>query len=590
MTLEMTMFRPRTIMRHSRSAHDQWPLWLPALVPALSLPVVGLLAASRVDIATIGDTGLAARLPLVYWVCLGLVTSTLVVLLWVRQTPSWVLGGFLASVLALVPGLGVVLYGSARGAVSLRHTGIVDNLTRIGWPDRAIDAYFNWPGFFSLSSYVNGVLGLSGPQSMLRWAPLAFGLLSLPMVYILSGTFTDDRRVHWLAMLVVTLANWTNQDYFAPQAFGFLLYLLVLVVVLRFDPLSPPSLDNVVNPERGRERLLVYLTVVVICLALVPMHQLTPFALLLTLVALTTLRRTRIRALPGALALSLGTWVTYVAAPFFSGHLRDMLQDAGFETVASANVVSRLSGSPGHQLVVQLRLSLVLVLWLIFLAALLVRWRRDGWSWELAIGFAAPFVLLPMQPYGGEMLIRVFLLSLPFVGVGVAWLAARVGTSPWRAVLLIAPLATALAVTGVATRYGNDRANIFTQGDLAAVNRMYDLAEPGSLLVAADTNTPWKHRNYEAHDYELLSTVWRTNENVEFVMARLRHQFRQEDKAPFVVVTASNVKSARLFGSIPVAALEQIQDQLRSSPDFLVVVNTTDALVVKYVGPLGEES
>jgi len=50
-------------------------------------------------------------------------------------------------------------------------------------------------------------------------------------------------------------------------------------------------------------------------------------------------------------------------------------------------------------------------------------------------------------------------------------------------------------------RYGNERMEYFTPNEVAAVADLYEIAPPGSLLVAATPNLPWKNTRYEEYRY-----------------------------------------------------------------------------------------
>ena len=81
-------------------------------------------------------------------------------------------------------------------------------------------------------------------------------------------------------------------------------------------------------------------------------------------------------------------------------------------------------GSPGHLAIQGLRIALTVGLWLLAAIGVAQSWRagrRDLRPYVLAL---VPFLMLPILNYGGEMLLRVTLFSLPFV--------AFFGPTTWR--------------------------------------------------------------------------------------------------------------------------------------------------------------
>src|SRR5947199_2579085 len=141
-------------------------------------------------------------------------------------------------------GLPAVVEPGLRFAVTWRHVGIIDKIGRTGAIDPRIDAYFNWPGFFAAAALVERGAGLGSVIDGLKWAPLAFELLSLAPLLLIMRTLTSGTRLRWMAVWVFFLANWVGQDYFSPQAFAYVLYLILLGAILAWlrgtNPWRPP--------------------------------------------------------------------------------------------------------------------------------------------------------------------------------------------------------------------------------------------------------------------------------------------------------------------------------------------------------------
>jgi hypothetical protein len=122
--------------------------------------------------------------------------------------------------------------------------------------------------------------------------------------------------------------------------------------------------------------------------------------------------------------------------------------------------------------------------------------------------FLAPFPLLALQPYGGEILIRVALFALPFAAylaaaglVGPSWAPSVFRSLSTTAVIVV------LLAAFVFARYGNDRMDAFSSGDVAGVRALYRIAPPGSELIAASEPLPWQYRDYAGYTYQRLTTL-----------------------------------------------------------------------------------
>ena len=78
--------------------------------------------------------------------------------------------------------------------------------------------------------------------------------------------------------------------------------------------------------------------------------------------------------LPVLLGLMLAIWLAYPASPYLVGH--PPLRDTGLEAAASASVVNRLGGTPGHEQVVHVRIVVTAVIWLLAAAGARMLWKR----------------------------------------------------------------------------------------------------------------------------------------------------------------------------------------------------------------------
>src|SRR5947207_8975568 len=76
--------------------------------------------------------------------------------------------------------------------------------------------------------------GAPSALSFATWATVGFNLLFLPPLLLLTRALTRDPRLVWGSIWIFYAANWINQDYLAPQAFGYLCYLTVLGLLLTY--------------------------------------------------------------------------------------------------------------------------------------------------------------------------------------------------------------------------------------------------------------------------------------------------------------------------------------------------------------------
>ncbi|WP_132191506.1 MULTISPECIES: glycosyltransferase [Kribbella] len=472
--------------------------------------VVAGYAASIVETPVTSDLGLVAVLPSAYWI--GIFTLNLVFVLSLRRSRPNQL-----QLAVLICCLVVVLYGAAalaspvaRAEVAWRHLGIADMLLRTGELDPRLDAYFNWPGFFALLAVLSTATGLQ-PAELALWAPVVNALLWLAALALVVRTLTSDRRLVWLTLWLFSLGNWIDQDYLAPQAFGFFFYLVVLALLLNFLGAAPPLgrswswagrwswwRDRLPTEPVASRRVMALLVATVLAAAIVISHQLTPFMLLVAVTALVATGRSWTSALPLLIGVMIVLWLAFPASTYLAGH--PPLFVSGVEASAAANVSERLAGTAGHVYIVQVRMLLSIAIWILAAAGVVIARRLCTFDTRPIVLAAAPFALLPAQSYGGEMLMRVTLFSLPFTAflAAGALLALQPVLDNLRTTALVV-LCSIFAVASVASRYGNAQFDMFTASELEATESLYELSPAGAMLIAGGHPTPWRYREYEQH-------------------------------------------------------------------------------------------
>jgi hypothetical protein len=590
-------------------------------LPFLVLPIaaVALWAWALPTIAprAMNDLGIVSVLPWQIWAAFGLLTLGFIACWWRAEQTAWLLVIHVVLLVVMLYGLPTFISHEPTGPIVFRHAGITENLIQTRVVNTKIDAYFSWPGFFmGLASLVK-LAGAPSALSFSTWATVGFNLLYLPSLLLLTRAFTRDPRLVWGTVWIFYAANWINQDYLSPQAFAYLLYLTILGLLLTY--LRPRGTEvetggwatrrlrtllrvrppEVPAGEGSRWTPAAVLAVVVLLYAVaVASHQLTPFALLIGVAALVAMGQCTARGLPLLMAVILALWVTFVAHGYVSGHLGTLLSgfgDIGKDT--SANVTARINGSALHLVVIRERLVLSGVLWLLALLGGIRRFRAGSGDHGAAALGLAPLLLFPMQPYGGEMLMRVYFFMLPFVAffAAAALLPARPAdpTAPPRltgtllrfaAVTAFSLTITVILASCLLARYGNQRADYFTPGERAAIGYVYEQARPGSTFAVEQPYLPWKYTQYDQHKYVSVSSML-GNANPPSpagAVALISRDLRAAPGRPagFVILTRSQRAYVEIFGgSLSPSYIAQFERLLRASPDFRLAFSNSDAQV-----------
>jgi hypothetical protein len=265
----------------------------------------------------------------------------------------------------------------------------------------------------------------------------------------------------------------------------------------------------------------------------------------------------------------VAAWIGYMTTTYLAGNIETLTKPLGsLGSNIDQNVSNRLSGSAEHAAIGHIRIYATAAIW-VLAAAGLARRRLAGRSDTAFIVMgAAPFLLVVLQPYGGEMLLRVFLFTLPSVAFFTASLvfpSPLTVTRPWS-LAGVAVLGCLLIGVFQYTRYGNERLESFTKGDVAAAHALYRVAPRGATLYSGSYNLPWRYRDYADYDYRVIADgpAWRRNPyNAGGVMREI--QLTSGPKGAYVIVTRSTTIGAELLSNAP-GALQKLLARLRASP------------------------
>ncbi|WP_253190889.1 hypothetical protein [Arthrobacter sp. SRS-W-1-2016] len=552
-------------------------------VMAATALILGVWALKTVNAQDIGGAGLIQVLPPSYFFALGLSLAGFVGSLGLKVLRPWLLVVQLLVLIVVLHGADPIIHGLPRLEASYRHLGITDYITQTGGLDRKLDAYFNWPGFFGLLAMLSNTTGVHDLTWVATWAPVGVNVLFMPALLALALRLGSSPRQAWAAVWLFYLASWVGQDYLSPQACALLLLLTLIACVLTVFPGWPwkpegkPAgrLRNLVRrlepgkpaPIPGELPGSAFIILAAVCVVLLAgmtvAHQLTPFAAIPILALLALSGRCRLRFLPVLALLLPVCWLVLAATPFLIGHLHTLFGSIGnINAAASASLLNRVGGSPAHQFIVYSRLAEGALVWVLAgLGSLRGRRLRRPWL-AAALGTVAPFVMFPLQSYGGELLLRIYLFSLPFAASLVVLPLLPRGPSPpgLRRMGALLLLGSIIATGTVATRYGNDAIENFTPDEIALVNQLYATAPHGSVLIEAVHDTAWRYAHYAGYRYQTVLPAEPARPGDPQPGCLSITQLVPSAGA-YLIVTASQVSAAGVLNTGPSEGLQHFIDR-----------------------------
>jgi uncharacterized membrane protein YhaH (DUF805 family) len=461
-----------------------------------SLVAAGIRRTQRQDF---GLLGLIDVLSPVFWIGVAVLIGGLAIVCYRGSRWAWLNVAALVAALHGLPGL---LEPNPRFSVAWIHTGFIKHIASEGTLLRSLDARFSWAGFFAGGGLLQQWTGTDSMLWVVRYAPLFFNGLAVVLVGLLARRLRATEMQSVIAAALFCCLNWIGQDYFAPQATAFLLYLMIITVVLYAFPADPSRgnrwLTRVTRPAmdaqrglRGRQATLVLFGCYALVVTVVMSHQLTPGFLLSATLLLVAVNATRLRALPVFIGVVFLAWLSFGAKAYWFGHFDALTGSVGkVGDLVNQNVGNRTASQAfGRRVVVASRIGLALFAWGGAAISLFVHWLRRSTPVALACLLVAPFPMLLLQPYGGEMALRVCYFSLPPACILIAQLlvpARRVRLSRWIA---LGVAMFALVPAFITARFGNESFEAFSNNDVALARALYEQVPDNSTIFVASQQT-----------------------------------------------------------------------------------------------------
>ena len=590
-----------------------WALFLTGLA-LYWLPLRG------VDLRRMDGFGLISVLPVATLAGGALLVAAFMFTLWLRRPYRVLLLVQLVAIIVSLHGLAPALEPYARPPTAWQHNGFVEYITRTGVADYALDARFSWPGFFALIAFVAKAASVHDLEPLLHWAPVASQLLYLAPMYLILRTMRANWRAQWLAAWLFAAADWVGQDYFSPQGFGYLLYLLFIGILLNwFRPRARPAAVVAsggrlrtflrgpfsagerppAEASAGERTALLFLLVVVFAVTTAS-HQLTPFLILFVCGGLVLVRRCTAKGLPILLGVMAASWVSFMTTAYWAGHVGDLFSGLG---ALVSNLTGGVAGrvSKGSESLATVQAGRILIAGTVMAVAALGLLRRrlrridDRVALVLLV---VPFLAAGLQSYGGEIALRVYLFVIPGACVLAAYLFfPTTFTAPRRTLAVLTATACGLVIAGgfLFVRFGNENFEQVRPSDVKAFDVMLSRTPARTINVVwlADPQDdagyfpmmPWGYRYMEHFDYTAirapLDPAQVAGDAVKALLDRPDGYF---------VTTRGNEAYDHYNYGLPASYAERMRTALAASPQLKPVYINSEAAVYALRNPPAGDS
>ena len=572
------------------------PIVSDVLLPiAIALWVFGV---SSVDVRKMKGLGLVSVLPVTYYAGLALLIVSAVLLLSAPKPSETRLFLHLVALVVMLYAVAPLVYTEPRYAWLYKHVGVVQFIDVHHHLERHIDIFHSWPGFFGVAAVFDRVAGISDPISVAAWAQFLFALLNVLVLSFATRALALTWRERWLTLLIFTGANWIAQDYYSPQAVGFVLALGIIAMALHscrggrpprwLEAISEKARSVVrapartpVDPEtssRRRRRVptTAIVAIVVAQAALVVTHQLSPYVIAVDLCVLTLLGQIRPRWLAPTLLLMP---IAYLIPRFGYVNRTYGLLDSLGNFFSNARPPSAIGLHLAHdqQLVAQFSRGLSIFVWALAMVGAWRRLREGRPVLVLAVLAFSPIFLLFFQSYGGEALLRVELFSLPWsCCLAASAITPRQIRGRPRGRLLCGGSLLLIVALFLPSYFGNDTINKVTTSEVAASEYLYSHGESGAVVYLDKNFSLSSGSRY----YLFFPTVYLIDEkhrrpvtlravDVPSITS-IASAVSTPRRRAYLVLSPKMLEYARAYGLTTTKSLSSLERGLDRSPDWRV--------------------
>jgi hypothetical protein len=424
------------------------------------------------------DWGILSRLPITYWVGLGLVGVLILFSLRNAQSLSLkvsltifvlilVYTNFVPQIIETPIGLSrFSLWPSSQASLTIS-TGHIS----VGQPKQMLD-YNNWP-FFTVFTSIFMLITGSPLGWLAKWFPLFTITLWALLVFIILKKFLEP-KYSLIGAALFLCGSWTKQQYFGPQSFAFVLFLIAIFLLFQSK-----------NPTFNFSKKPFVILTVITFIGLVFSHVLTPVALLLMVITVYLIvnmfDRHDVKSSKSlwyfillciTIVIAYNVYVTpnfisygfnQIVAAFGSSVTQQLGRVAGsqYQTFTNASIYGLVGGFFG-----------VSLLGLFLMSRNKNQPKLQTLTW---FGATGAMFLIAIIPYGQEGPFRAFIFALPFLALICVSLLKRKPK-------LLGSLMVVFLILSVPAIYGSDSYRLATDSEMKGTTYIVQYLPDASLV------------------------------------------------------------------------------------------------------------
>ncbi|MGH9276919.1 MAG: hypothetical protein ACRD12_02250, partial [Acidimicrobiales bacterium] len=142
-----------------------------------------------------------------------------------------------------------------------------------------------------------------------------------------------------------------------------------------------------------------------------------------------------------------------------------------------------------------------------------------------------------------------------------------------------------LVAVFVTIRYGNERFESFTAGEVAAVQYVYDHAGPGDRIVAVNPSLPWRHHDIDRYTFiGKIDDEWIHDGTAIVGYLQPRDTDAPRGRTGYLVLTKGQGAYGEVVQGRDAGWLDEVERLALATGDAQVVYRNDDATVLRWTG------
>lgn len=464
------------------------------LILAFFLWVLSVINAKGLLPTGMGELGLLSILPITFLIAFALlVLSFFITLQFSNGNHRFLLVCqtiLLICFLNLTP---VIIEGTARFTMGYYNFVSVDYITQTGQINPSAIWSNNWPSFSIFFSAISQLCSIPD-QYILMIYPALFNFVLLIPVFLFFHITTKNSKQTWFAIWFLFFGNWVGQDYFSMQSLAF--FAIILILFLAFK-----------NIDKNMHNYQWFILFFFILFFITSSHLLSSIAVLCIFIVFSITRQLTRPTFLLLIAVLIVSWTVFNASTYLGWNLETILgQMLDLGQIFHSNIAGRVSGSPEHILISQVRVifSAIIVLFAVLGFSLSFKNKQFGPTEKrilyVLIGFSFLFFAFT---YGGELFMRLYWFTL----IPCAFFASKCLKNKLVLCLIMIFFIIAAPSLHFVSHYGSEIIDYVPKSELEGISFFYDMTTQGYVIG------PLRDLNYH-HSYKVFSfnqTEWRND-------------------------------------------------------------------------------